>query len=286
MKIVFFGTPEFVIPVLEHLCKNFKVIAVVTQPPKPVGRTKILAFSPVDNWAYKRKLNVVKNLADVPSADLGICAAYGQIIPQSVINNFKLGILNIHPSLLPKYRGASPIQAAIAAGDAETGVSIIEMDAEMDHGPIVSSFKEKILETDTTETLTTRLFERSADFLVDLIPSFTEGKIIPKPQDHTKATFTSILKKEDGFIPPEKFKDCLLLPNAYSLDRFIRAMYPWPIAWTYINLGNEKKRLKILKASLVPNASCLVPKTVQLEGKSPVTWKQFQEGHKEAKFTN
>src|SRR3990172_4759611 len=114
MKIVFLGTPDYVLPILKALYKKYEIAAAVTQSPKPTGRKKFLTYSPVDTWAHQRKIPVIYDLDKVPKADLGVLAAYGKIIPPSVIQNLKSGILNIHPSLLPKYRGASPVQTAIA----------------------------------------------------------------------------------------------------------------------------------------------------------------------------
>ncbi len=285
MKIIFFGTPELVVPVLAAIHKEFdrgiekNLVAVVTQPPKLVGRKQFLSYSPVDNWAHKYRIQIIRDLSndELPEADLGILAAYGKIIPEKIINHFKYGILNIHPSLLPKFRGASPIQGAIAAGLKETGVSVIKMDKEIDHGPIVSQFKEEIREDDTTETLTKRLFERSADFIVALIPNYISGKIRLKEQDHAHATYTKILKKEDGFIKPEVLQASLInlsKKNPEEARNFIRAMYPWPGVWTTLNTG---KRLKLLKAHLEDGK--LVLDQVQLEGKNPVSWKEFKQGY-------
>lgn len=291
MKIVFFGTPDYVLPVLKALYKTCEVVSVVTQNPKEVGRKKFITRSPVDNWAYKHKIPVTYDFAEIPSADLGVVAAYGRIIPKSVIANFKFGILNIHPSLLPKWRGASPVQAAILSGETETGVSIIKMDEEVDHGPIVAQFKEDVLPDDTAGSLRARLFERSADVLTALIKPFVEGKITPRLQNHKEATSTHLIKKQNGFIdlkktPPEE------------AERFIRAMQPWPVSWTYVHLAksdNEvgysklkaKRRLKILDAhteTLSFKHSVLRLDEVQLEGKNPVSWKEFELGYPNAEF--
>ncbi|KKS79948.1 MAG: Methionyl-tRNA formyltransferase [Candidatus Woesebacteria bacterium GW2011_GWC1_43_10b] len=214
-----------------------------------------------------------------PSCDLGVLAAYGKIIPKDVILNTKYGIFNIHPSLLPKYKGASPVQAAITNGEQTTGVTIIKMDEKLDHGPILSSFREDINPDDTTGSLRERLFQRSAQFVVDLIPNYLSGKIKPKKQDHAKATLTKILKREDGFIDAERFTS-----EARKVERLIRAMQPWPGAWTYVNLGqNLKKRLKILQAHL-ENGKLLLDK-VQLEGKTPVSFEEFKRGYPDFEFS-
>ena len=279
MKIIFFGTPEYVLPVLTALDKVYEVVCVVTQKPKEVGRKKFITRSAVDNWAYKHKIPVLYDFEKIPPADLGVVAAYGKIIPESIIHNLKFGILNVHPSLLPKYRGASPVQAAILSKDSETGVSIIKMDEEIDHGPIVSQFREDILSDDTTGTLGARLFQRSADVLVALIKPYLEGKIKPRLQNHKEATFTHLIKKQDGFIDLKK-------TSPQEAERFIRAMQPWPGAWTQIKLERDKVtkllRLKILKAHLQENE--LILDEVQLEGKNPVSWKQFKEAYPNAEL--
>src|SRR5512146_3102875 len=167
MKIVFFGTPYYVLPVLTKLHKKFvtgpgksPIVAVVTQSPKPVGRKQILTYSPVDKWAHERGIETHYSSSELAmdkiEADIGILASYGEIIRKEVINLFPQGILVIHPSLLPKYRGTSPCPTAIADGETITGVSIIKMDEKMDHGPIVTQFKEEILPSDTGDSLRDR----------------------------------------------------------------------------------------------------------------------------------
>lgn len=275
MRIIFFGTPDFVIPVVLQLYKTYgeDLIAVVTRSPKQSGRDKKISRSDVDNWAYKHKIPVIYGLDKIPAADLGIVASFGLIIPQEVINKFSNGILNIHPSLLPKYRGASPIQFQIADGAVQTGVSVIKMDEKMDHGPIVSQFKDTVQVQDTNETLRIRLFERSAKFLIDLIPNYLSGKIKLKPQNHEQATFTKIITRQNGFVA-DPFED----PT--KTDRLYKAMQPWPGVWTLLRLSameGHAKRLKILKLHLEDKK--LILDEVQIEGKTPVTWDQFKKGY-------
>lgn len=276
MKIIFFGTPDYVLPVLDALYKEYRtvkekgIVAVVTQPPKPSGREKKLEYSAVDTWAYKKGVEIHHDYENLPEAELGVVASFGKIIPESVIKHFKYGILNIHPSLLPKYRGASPIQTAIAEGETITGLTIIRMDEKMDHGPIVSSFKEEILPTDTNETLRTKLFERSADFLIGLISSYIGGKIKPKTQNHIEATFTKLIKKEDGFVEN-------IFEDPAKTERLLRAYRPWPGVWTKVNVNGTEKRLKILSAYL--DGGRLVLEKVQLEGKKPVSGEEFEKAY-------
>jgi len=289
MKIVFFGTPDYVLPILRLVHKKFvtgpgksPIAAVVTQPPRPVGRKQTPSFSPIDKWAHEHKIPIYYSASDLienpPDATLGILASYGEIIRKDVINLFPQGILVIHPSLLPKYRGASPVPAAIANGEPITGVSIIKMDEKMDHGPIIAQSKEEILPGETSESLRNRLFEKSAGVLIELLTPYLQGKINLKVQDDAEASFTKLMKKEDGFFNMDE-------KNPVEIERLVRAMSPWPGAWTLVRLSatdEKKKRLKILKAHLEDEK--LVLDEVQLEGKDPVTWKQFKEGYKDATF--
>jgi len=261
-------------------------------------------------------VNLYSKLPDLPDkTDVFIVADFGQIIPQKVLEIPKHGCLGIHPSLLPKYRGPSPVQYAIMNGEKETGLTIFKMDEKVDHGPIIAQFKEKIRPDDTAESLYQRLFAAGGQVLITILPAYIERRIERREQDHSKATYTKILTRDDGFIPPEILKAAregkklqsdkvarwqggkLMDSGALRLgdfativERFIRAMSPWPGAWTNIKVQGSKfkvqsKRLKILKAHLEKNLpSKLVLDVVQLEGKKPVSWKQFQEGYPEAKF--
>jgi methionyl-tRNA formyltransferase len=184
------------------------------------------------------------------------------------------------------------------------------MDDQMDHGPVVSSFKEEVKPDDTTETLRTRLFEHSAEFLLELLPSYLSGKINLKTQDHEQASFTTLLKKSDGYISP-KFIDAALegkvldeeweikfirnysqKPTAQNIYNFVRAMHSWPNAWTEVSTGKETKRLKILSANLEPAViasgarQSLVLNKVQLEGKNETTWDQLKLGYPSLSFQN
>lgn len=281
MKFVFFGTPEFVLPVVEILQKAYTkkisdpaIVAVITQEPKRVGRKQILTYSPIDRWAHEHHTPVFYSpqafLESKISADVGILAAYGKIIPPECLNYFPLGILNIHPSLLPKYRGASPLQSAIAAGETQTGATVIKLDSGMDHGPIVAQFTESIKSGDVPESLGTRLFARGAQVLVDLLPAYLAGKIALKVQNDRQATTTKLLNKESGFVPLSDIKLAIDGKKAVELDRLYRAMQSWPGIWTLF----KEKRLKITKAHL---EDTWVIDEVQLESRNPVTWLQFKQ---------
>ncbi|MBP9759298.1 hypothetical protein KBD45_06395 [Candidatus Dojkabacteria bacterium] len=298
MRIIFFGTPDYVVPILDKLNKYHEIVAVVTQSPKPMGREKVITYSAVDSWAFKKKIPRNFDYVDLPEADMGVCASFGMIIPQVVLDLFPHGILNIHPSLLPQFRGSSPIQATLISGINPTGVSIIRMVDKLDAGPILTQFKEEVMPGDTNETLRARLFEKSADVLLEMIPAYIDGKITYKRQDEEKATFTTMIKKEDAFIPFEFIKNAMeinnnkdewkvgflknysLTPNAETINRFIKAMSFWPIAWTSVEITNNKqqitKRLKIISSHTNPESGYLELDEVQLEGKKPTSWKLFK----------
>ena len=287
IKTVFFGTPEYVIPITEALnkAKNIKLLACVTQPERPVGRKKIVTPSPIKAWAEKKKISVLtptefdkeftEQLAKIAKKiDLFIVAAYGLILPKKILRIPKKGSLCLHPSLLPKYRGASPVQAAMINGDRQTGMTIFKMDEKMDHGPIVSQFEEEIRPEDTAATLYQRLFEAGAEVLVTILPEYLKGKIKTRRQDDEEASYTQILTKNDGRINWSK--------SPQEIEGFIRAMTPWPGAWTEVELEQAgrtplKKRLKVLSAQVQQEK--LILDQVQLEGKTPTSWKQLQKGY-------
>lgn len=304
MRIIFFGTPDYTLPILEALHAQFnrgkterELVAVVTQPPKIVGKSEFKEYSAVDKFAYEHKIEVIYNPSDIGEADLGICASFGKIIPNETLEKFRLGILNVHPSPLPMFRGASPIQATLFAGFKETEITIIKMDEQMDHGPVVARMKSEVKDDDTNETLRARLFAESVPLLISTLPAYIAGKITPKKQDENGAVFTSILKKTDGYI---ELSDITLAMNgktgsttsspiivgldfemdAEKIDRLVRAMDPWPGVWTRVVVEDESKILKILKTKVV-NGKLLIEQ-VQLEGKNPVSFKQFNEGYPQA----
>lgn len=276
-KIIFFGSDQYSLLVLNQLVSDerFKLKAVVTHTSPCLVETyaKILfevKFTTAKKFD-KKFLDRTKKL----KPDVGVLASFGKILPKEILEIPKHGILNIHPSLLPKYRGPSPVQTAILNGDQETGVTIIKMDEKVDHGPILSQFKEEIRPDDTAESLYERLFTAGAKVLTTILPSYLEGKIELRKQDDSQATFTQKLSRDNGKIDWKK-------SDAFN-ERFIRAMFPWPGSWTEVQLKKEKKRLKILKSHLETDK--VVLDKVQLEGKKTVTWKQFQEGYPEAKIT-
>jgi len=255
MRIIFMGTAELSCASLQKLAENYSVVAVVTQPDKPRGRELKLQFSPVKTLAEELKLPVLQPLkardetfiAELRGLkpDLIVVVAYGQILPQSILDLPKFGCVNVHTSLLPKYRGASPIQSAILNGDAQTGVTIMKMDVGLDTGGIISQARTPILKEDNSQTLHDRLAQIGADLLVKTIPDYVEGKILPKPQPVEGASYAAKIKKEDGRIDWSE-------PAEKILNR-LRAFTPWPGAFTLLHAEPKPLFLKIWKAEVVRN---------------------------------
>jgi methionyl-tRNA formyltransferase len=250
LRIIFMGTAELSCASLEKLAhdKNFPIVAVVTQPDKPKGRELQLQPSSVKTLAQKLNLPVLqparardeKFISELHELkpDLIVVVAYGQILPQSILDLPKFGCLNVHTSLLPKYRGAAPIQSAILNGEIETGVTIMKMDAGLDTGEIISQVRTPVLPEDDSQTLHDRLAQLGAELLVETIPDYVAGKILPKPQPAEGASYAAKIKKEDGKIDWNE-------PAEKILNR-LRAFTPWPGAFTFLN----SKLLKIWKAEV------------------------------------
>jgi methionyl-tRNA formyltransferase len=228
MRAVFLGTPSFAVPTLEKLIAAHQVIEVVTQPDRPKGRGKVLAAPPVKECARRhglpvyqperiRKPEAVEHLRQL-AADVMIVVGYGQIIPQSIIDLPRHGILNVHASLLPKYRGAAPIQWAIVNGETETGVTIMQIDAGLDTGDILLRAHTSIEPDETAVELGERLAVMGAELLIDALARIE--RITPEPQDSSQATYAPILKKEDGRIDWTQ--------PARAIHNRVRGFQPWP----------------------------------------------------------
>lgn len=253
-RLIFMGTPEFAAIILKKLIKNqFIPISIITQPDRKIGRRQKIVFSPVKTLALRYNLSFFQpeNIKDhkiykiikALKPDIIIVAAYGQIIPKKILDIPKFGCVNVHASLLPKYRGASPIQYAILKGEKITGVTLMQMNEKMDEGDIIVQKKAKIDKNDTTLTLQKKLAELSADLLVKTLPKIFSRKIKPIPQDNKKATYTKILKKEDGKIDWKK--------KAEELERQIRAFYPWPGTYAKFQIQNSKSNIKTLRIKII-----------------------------------
>lgn len=248
MKFVFLGTDTFSSAILEKLINDYyRPELVITQPDKPVGRKQILTSPLIKHICDDHNIKVLQpeNLNDAVDdlkaldLDLIIVASFGRIIPESILSIPAHSAINIHTSLLPRYRGASPIQAAILNGDEETGITVIQMDKELDHGAIIFQKSIEIADDETYRSLHTKLAKIGSDVIARILPDYLSGRLKPEPQSHEDATFTSIIKKEDARI--DWTKSCA------EIERSVRAYYDWPIAWTALPDG---KRLKVLRAHL------------------------------------
>lgn len=314
LRIIYMGTPQFAVPALEALiqasspgtllAEGYEVVTVVTRPDKPAGRGREIIFSPVKQASLAHNIPVwqpgsFKKAANSEAlaeyhADLYIVAAFGQILPQTVLDQPRYGTINIHASLLPKYRGANPISEAILQGDPETGVSIMLLDAGVDTGPVLLRRSITIAENDTTGSLLPKLADLGAQALLEALPLWIDRKITPEPQDEERASHTRMLQKEQGELRWDR--------PASILARQIRAYTPWPSAYTHW----RGKMLKILAArplawttgTLIPPGTVtvreeaghktlavvtgnglLVVKQLQLEGKRAMSAEEFLRGY-------
>ncbi|MDA3802449.1 MAG: methionyl-tRNA formyltransferase [Patescibacteria group bacterium] len=247
-KILFMGTPEFSCPGLKSLIEedDFEVVAVYTQADKAVGRKQEIQMPAVKKLALENNISVfqpqkikdeVENIKKL-NPDLIVVIAYGKIIPQSILDIPKYSCINVHASLLPKYRGASCLNAPIINGDKETGITIMKMEAGLDTGPILKQFKIDIKSNEKLETLHDKLSDLAANNLVETLKDWMMEKIEAQEQDDSRSSYVSIIKKEDGKIDVNK--------PANEIERMIRAFNPWP--GTYANLND--KPLKILEAEV------------------------------------
>ncbi|MDD4272042.1 MAG: methionyl-tRNA formyltransferase [Patescibacteria group bacterium] len=300
-KIIFIGTADFGLPAFKALIKDgdFEIVLVITQPDKPIGRKQIVTSSPIKIAAEKNDLIIlqpehiidIKEKISLLKPDLIFVAAYAQLIPEEILNLPKYGCLNLHASLLPKYRGSAIIQAAILNNDEQTGLTIIKMDKGLDTGPILAQTVVSIGKEDTAGTLYDKLSAASPDFTITTIKKYLAGKITPATQNSSQANYAKELTKSDGLINWSK--------PAINLERFIRAMNPWPIAWTWW----KGKQVKIISAQSQPieinsykpgktfkynsglavqcGQNALIIKSLQLEGKSALLSEDFLRGHED-----
>ncbi|MEY4744208.1 MAG: hypothetical protein RL272_153 [Candidatus Parcubacteria bacterium] len=309
LRIVYFGTANFAVPPLKALFGakgEARVVAVVTKQDKPVGRKGGIQSSPVAKAAREAGIeplmpptlktdDVRGRLADL-RADLFVVAAYGKIVPKAILDLPRLGCVNLHGSLLPKYRGASPIQAAIAAGESQTGVTLMRMDEQVDHGPILATFAAPIEPSDTYGTLETKLAGAAAELLAEHLGDIASGRLVPIEQRHEDATFTSIIGREDGFV---RWGEA----DAESIERRFRAFDPWPGLYAVWMRGGKPLRLKLIDVHATQNATGASPGTVfigekgvpavaakkgavqliqvQPEGKKPMPGTSFLNGYKD-----
>jgi len=312
-SVIFFGTSEFATPSLKALIDDprFSVVGIVTQPDRPKGRHQVLTASPIKELALANSISLIQQPVQIQkkkhssdtdqdaftkwiksvgaTADVFVVASYGKILPQWLLDIPKKGCINVHGSLLPRWRGASPIQSAIAEGDEKSGITIMMMDAELDHGPILSTKETKLGQDETGGQLHDRLAVLGSEILSDTIDGYLKGVISLKEQDHAHATFCRTLTREDGEI--DWNQDCR------KIERKIRAYDPWPSAWTEVN----GKRVKLLASRIRPNDASYAPGAkfvynghpsikcdhntvleitrVQPEGKNPMDGDEFTKGN-------
>jgi methionyl-tRNA formyltransferase len=298
-RLVFMGTPHFAVPTLHALCETYDLVGVYTQPDRPAGRGKQLAMSPIKQAALARNLPIFQpktlrsaavqaELRDLQPECL-IVAAYGLILPQAVLDIPRHGCLNVHASLLPKYRGASPIAGAILGGETETGITIMLMDAGLDTGPILNQMTRSINTHYTTGTLEAKLSVLGAILLRETLPRWLNGDLTPQPQDESRATLTKLIAKEDGSVNWSH--------SAVTIARQARAYNPWPTAQTTWR-GQALKILRATPRMDIANAvghvmqhdgailvgageGCVQLNEVQLAGKRAMNIAEFVRGHRE-----
>ncbi len=293
MRSLFFGTPEFSVPSLEALASISTVVGVVCQPDKPVGRGMKLAAPPVKERALAMGLPVVQptklrtgefaQWVREQNADVALVIAYGRILPQDVLDGPRLGCVNVHASILPKYRGAAPITWAIVRGEKETGITLMKMDAGMDTGDMLDIVRTPIGEDETAGELSARLSQLGATAVREGLPRYVRGELVPKPQNHAEATMAPLLEKEMGRIdwsqPAERVHD------------HVRGMTPWPTAFTSLRdkrvIVHRTKKMNGVAAPPAKAGTIVMAdksrvivacgaghvslERVQLEGRKPVT---------------
>ena len=303
-KITFFGTSNFSAKILRVLVSQHQIGLVITQTDKPVGRKAQITPSPVSEVAEELGLSVFKPLSlKTPEAmeaikysqpELFVVVAYGKIIPKNILEIPSKGPLNIHGSLLPEYRGASPIHAAIRDGKSETGITIMLMDELMDHGPILTQRAIDIQPDELFNEVENKLCKLASDLIIETIPGYIVGSILPKDQNHSEATFTKIISKESGKIDWNN--------SALSIYNQYRAYQNWPGVWTTWNdkifkvnqcqIAQDVEGVMDLKTPgtviedkghimVVCGEGCLILNEVQLEGKQKTAIADFVRGHKD-----
>ena len=306
IRVVFMGTPSMAATALLSLADHdYNIVGVVTKPDKPVGRTQETVPSAVKVEAMKLGLPLLEPQKLDPETieaikawkpDLIVVFAYGKILPQALLDVPGFGCINIHTSLLPKWRGASPIQNALLAGESETGVTIMLMDAGMDTGDILKQEKLSIDPLESREDLTKRMTESASGLLLEVIPEWIERTLVPVKQNNAEATLCQLIERGDGKI--------IWSDDAESLYHRYRALHPWPGIFTFWKKGDELLRLKLLsvsyqkqdpqipepigkvfevgeKVGVKTGQGILFLEEIQLEGKTPVSIQEFIRGYPE-----
>lgn len=317
LRIAYFGAPDFAATVLEKVVTELNSVSVelvVTQPDKPVGRKKIMTPTPVKMMAQKYNIPVFDQALQnskfkIQSSKFDICLlyAYGEFIPQEILSLPKYGFWNIHPSLLPLYRGASPVAYPLLLGDTETGVTLMQMDSELDHGPIIAQEHISINQIDDRTKLTEKLTIVGVELFKKQIYDLGFKMYESREQDHSKATYTRQLTKQDGFIELSHLKKSLkneviekheipqiikeyfernkILNSIFQIQNssvlvwnLYRGLSDWPGIWTTVDIDGQTKRLKII--SLNKTETGIQIEKVQLEGKNEVDFETFNRAYK------
>ncbi|MDD4412438.1 MAG: methionyl-tRNA formyltransferase [Patescibacteria group bacterium] len=301
IRTIFIGTPDFAVPALKALTRDtdFNIVAVITQPDMPAGRGLTNKESAVKKTALELNYTVlqpekisqiveeIKNL----QPDIIVVAAYAQLIPESILNIPRYGCINVHGSLLPKYRGAGVIQAPIINGDDKTGVTIMMMEKGLDTGPILTQAEYDLKPSETAGSLSNKLADLGAKIILPTIKNYIKGEIKPLAQDNTQASYVGLIKKQDGLIDWTE--------AAELIERKVRAFSPWPSAWTWLN----GQQLKIISTSpeILPlntykpgktfvynnklaiqcGKDSIVVDILKLEGKNETSSEAFINGHRD-----
>jgi methionyl-tRNA formyltransferase len=277
VKTIFLGTGWESVETLKTLHKSneFEVVAVITTPDKPVGRKQIITPSDVKKYALENGIPVehtermkekYMKVAEQYKPEIVVCKAFGEIVPKEFLEYPKYGCVNIHFSILPKYRGAVPIQKALLNGEKETGITIMLMSDGLDEGDILDTYTEEIKDDDTNISLRERLVKKSTEVLIPVLKRWINGEIVPIPQDSTLATYCwqKDISKEAAEIKWDKY-------DAKYIERMIRAFVPWPVAWTILpessNKNLSKKIMKIYKAEITNGKKELIPGLLWSDGK-------------------
>lgn len=295
IRIVFMGSPNFALPSLQRLARHYQVVGVVTQPDRASGRGRELKSPPVKMLAQELNIPVMQpqklrepeamQQLQIWNPDLIVVAAFGQILKKEVLDMPKYGCINVHASLLPRWRGAAPINAAVLAGDEETGVTIMKMDVGLDTGPMLSMKRIRITPDDTAGSLFEALSTLGADLLIETLPAYMDGNITPQPQPEEGVTYAPMLKKEDGLLDFAK--------SAVELERRVRAMSPWPGAWfewnsaplkvhkAHVGQGKAEAGKRLVEQNqpaVGAGGGVLILDEVQPPGKKPMNGKSFLAG--------
>jgi methionyl-tRNA formyltransferase len=294
-KVVFMGSPDFALPSLRTLAQHYQVIGVVTQPDRASGRGREIKMPPVKTLALELGIPIMQpEKLRTPEAmeqlrrwnpDLIVVAAFGQILKKDVLDLPRFGCINVHASQLPRWRGAAPINAAILHGDEETGVTIMQMDVGLDTGPMLAKRSIRLMQNDSAGSVTETLSYLGAELLIETLPDYLSGKIIPQPQPEEGATYAPMLKKEEGKLDFTR--------DVHDLERQVRAFNPWPGAFmnfdgallkihkVHVEKGNASPGQRLIvqdQPAVSARGGLLVLDEVQPAGKKSMSGKSFLAG--------